>query len=506
MTKHPVILRGYQAAINDRAAEPVIVKRLDQEFIPAVLDGFRRKLSSAELGRLGGADTKGGHFRLFQPVHRTFNLLLLEAVCDRPGSSRLNPRDIASAGFVLRRVNSNGDQGWLLRDERVIGWGRIADPKLDPDPTHRKPRLDAGNLHINGKLARLNGALEPAAERVSRLFVAPPDVCAAAGRTLLYGLIPVTSSERSEKAEPVEIDPEIVAKVMPSFLLGPNNESWPDIGAASISPAQVNELIATEPNHPLSRLMQHLRLIHFGWRAFDPVDGALILPLLNEVTLRFPDQHTETLGVFLHTLTRRFVSREDGSSGSITPPNQWPQPSAELAARIRSAVAKSLEARLNEGVPNEQRFEDSEALYRIHSFIRVRCDAGCPPVLHWAAPTAPFSIVPWWESGGSPLHTISLPDFDRESIKKVKPNIAFKVPPRLAAMLNQKPDDFLKGKATLPGGGLTLGWICSFSIPIITLCAFIVLNLFLVLLHLAFQWLFYIKICLPFPKPQPSNS
>ena len=51
MVKHPVILRGYQAAINDRTAAPVLVQRFDQEFIPGLLDGFRRKLSAADLGQ-----------------------------------------------------------------------------------------------------------------------------------------------------------------------------------------------------------------------------------------------------------------------------------------------------------------------------------------------------------------------------------------------------------------------------------------------------------------------
>ena len=46
----------------------------------------------------------------------------------------------------------------------------------------------------------------------------------------------------------------------------------------------------------------------------------------------------------------------------------------------------------------------------------------------------------------------------------------------------------------------TLGWICSFSIPIITLCAFIVLSIFLSLFDLIFKWMAFIKICIPFPK------
>jgi hypothetical protein len=43
------------------------------------------------------------------------------------------------------------------------------------------------------------------------------------------------------------------------------------------------------------------------------------------------------------------------------------------------------------------------------------------------------------------------------------------------------------------------GMICGFSIPLITICAFIVLQIFLVLLHLAFFWLPFIRICIPFP-------
>jgi hypothetical protein len=502
MVRHPVNLRGYQAAINDRSAEPVIVQRLDQEFIPGLLDGLRRKLSPNELGRIQNGSSP---IRLFQPIHRAFNLVLLEAVCDRPGSPRLNPLDIASAGFVVRRVQTGGDEGWMLRDEQVVGWARPMEADLDPDPAYRKPRLNAGHAHINGQLARLHAALEPPAERVSRLFVAPPDVCAAARRTLLYGLIPVTSSERSEETPSVEIDSDIVRQTMPGFLAGPPFNTWPDLLGRTLSLASVNEAIASDPKASISRLMQDLRLMHFGWHAFDPTDGVAILPLLDKVTLNFADSNSETLGTFLARLVHRFVARDDGSEASLVMPSEWPQPEADLAAQLQIVVRQSLQARLAEGVPNEQRFEDATASYRIHAFIRVRPD-GCPPVLQWAPPSAPFQIVPWWESGAGLLHTISLPDFDRDTIKKVKPNIAFKVPPRLAALLTQKPDDFLNGKAQDPGSGLTLGWICSFSIPIITLCAFIVLNIFLALLHVVFWWLFYIKICLPFPKPQTSSS
>jgi len=50
------------------------------------------------------------------------------------------------------------------------------------------------------------------------------------------------------------------------------------------------------------------------------------------------------------------------------------------------------------------------------------------------------------------------------------------------------------------GSSVGIGWICSFSIPVITFCAFIVLNIFLSLFDLIFRWMMFIKICIPYPK------
>ena len=66
-------------------------------------------------------------------------------------------------------------------------------------------------------------------------------------------------------------------------------------------------------------------------------------------------------------------------------------------------------------------------------------------------------------------------------------------------LLLGNPKDLLEGKQS-GGGSFTVGWMCSFSLPIITICAFICLNIFLSLFDLIFRWMFFIKICIPFPK------
>lgn len=50
------------------------------------------------------------------------------------------------------------------------------------------------------------------------------------------------------------------------------------------------------------------------------------------------------------------------------------------------------------------------------------------------------------------------------------------------------------------GGGIDIGMICSLSIPIITICALILLFIFVLLFDLIFHWLPYFVLCFPVPK------
>jgi len=48
--------------------------------------------------------------------------------------------------------------------------------------------------------------------------------------------------------------------------------------------------------------------------------------------------------------------------------------------------------------------------------------------------------------------------------------------------------------------GASLGMICSLSIPIITICALIILIIMVTLLDLIFHWLPFFFFCFPLPK------
>jgi hypothetical protein len=96
---------------------------------------------------------------------------------------------------------------------------------------------------------------------------------------------------------------------------------------------------------------------------------------------------------------------------------------------------------------------------------------------------------------------IQMPELD-DAKRGMARGAAFAMPPKLAGLVNS-----LTGKQsvqdTIDGNqppGLQLGMICSFSIPIITICAMIILSVIINLLNIVFFWLPFVKICLPLPK------
>jgi hypothetical protein len=64
-----------------------------------------------------------------------------------------------------------------------------------------------------------------------------------------------------------------------------------------------------------------------------------------------------------------------------------------------------------------------------------------------------------------------------------------------------------KGPCTeTPEGGLEFGMICSLSIPIITICALLLLMIIVSLLNIIFSWLPYFLICFPLPGISAKNA
>ncbi|HSW14433.1 MAG TPA: hypothetical protein VLI06_16420, partial [Solimonas sp.] len=204
---HPVELTGLRTQPSRQLAAPLLVERRDQEFVAGLLADLALPQRHDEL-RSQAPRSQGSMLRLFQPVQRVFNMAVLEAWCDVPGTPRLDPAKIDSAGLVIRKLVDGQPRAWIKAGTRILGWEQV-DGEVDPAADKRAPALSLGDAATDRVLPsnRLRRAAGMAAllqhdaditEDVIPLFVAPPEVCSAAGRTLLFGNLPVTSGEQAE--------------------------------------------------------------------------------------------------------------------------------------------------------------------------------------------------------------------------------------------------------------------------------------------------------------------
>ena len=496
---HDVIVRP----LGGGDARTIIATSAAQNFVEALFEDLRADDWNARLAGMRGLRRgTDGRLELGLPIHRKFQIALFEIVCHQPGSPRLDPAKIASQGMVLRRWTSAGWTGWMKSGKSVSGWLPLADPEADPDPAQRAAAHSA-NAAARSLIAR-NKGLAPLPEDVIRLYLAPPDVCVACRRTILFGMVPVVSSERSDGPPPrldyaglpaadrAEMENHLseYLKARPPLDM-PNRGAvlMPDWKMLDIPPA--NDVDAGRL-HALGIFLQQM-LVELDY-ASGGAAATRLMGLLGQIRLPAGASSIDA-ATFVRQAAPVLIGREKNSAGHQMP-LAWPRVDSGLGAQLTAAALDCLTERHAQLSASPGKFDAAKDEYAVRAFIRLVGHDGCPDHLVWApAYSETFRVVPWWDGDG-PGTKISLPDLSQ--LGKVKPNVTFEMPPALANLLKGDMKKLKDGDGSTDG--LQLGWLCSFSIPIITLCAFIVLNIFLSLFDLIFQWMIMLKICIPIPK------
>ena len=527
--EHEVALHGAWGTGRNPGA--VIVECRDEDFLPALF----AKLSQGDPARVvAERRPKAGAapLRLFQPVHRVFNVVLAEAHCETFGEPRLDPAKIESAGMVVRRVSLDKKgrrthEGWLATEHGAAAWQPLtaAEQKRDPEPLRRARLRLTNNPEFDAEELRLTP--EPA-EHFASMFPAPPALTAKLGRTLLHGVLPVTSSARSGAApEPAEFDRTQWVSHLCRFLRAGTNAAPIRFPGGKITAASMDVPLAmpddksTPPISPLealnaARFVLLLRQLVQEFRILRPpaVNAAdAVIAELNKLTVALSGGGTAKAGNYARTAGAVLFEDDAGAPyfddgklpTEIAAPTGWPTLDEKAAGSLVDALI-ALSNKVREAVVapagSHGRFDEPGAHYFVRAFVRVKCADGCPPKLVWSEPGEDFEIAEWFASGPQPPPVVVLPDpFDKNFLKAAKPGVTFSIPPSLANFLNQDPKKILAGNAT-KGGGISIGFLCGFSIPIITICAIILLSIILSLLNFIFHWIPFVKVCIPIPKPR----
>ena len=465
---------------------------------------------------------------LYQPVQRLVHLALLQLACESPGMPRLDPTRVDSAGLVIRRVIRNGGvdnlsappSAWMKSTDGQFQWVALSklQERQDPDPT-RRPQLQSGQAALDTLLSQKVLATAQT-EVYTPAFVAPPNTCNQANTTFVYGVVPTASSDvtTNPPAAP-QYDPGILTSSLPTLLqAGSHSAPYADqtVNYLYMSDDYARSQSATS----FLTFSTTLRMMYTVFGAFQNTPQATAL--LNELN-NFSVHSLQTsngaqtlvpspMGAFYQSAATALIDYDPSSGGTvptITMPHAWDTFDSGSASTILGLITTLLQTRSVQVQTPMGRFQDASRLYRLRIFVRVKGHTpGCPTELVWSCYSDPFRIAAWHESGGRTTPPVPLPDpMDPAFRKSAAPNCSFAVPASLMNAMNSATLSGLSsGSGGSGGGGIQLNWICGFNIPLITICAFFVLNIFLTLLNIIFFWLPLIKICIPFPLPTPANS
>lgn len=149
--------------------------------------------------------------------------------------------------------------------------------------------------------------------------------------------------------------------------------------------------------------------------------------------------------------------------------------------------------------------ENQEVAFTLRCVYERPCDAPFPPRRWISHPTVSFQMAAFFdtEAPARPIR-IELPtDTSLAAMRKFQKGVGFVISNSLRnkmEMIVGKEKTLLKDGAVNGEGGWSLGMICSLSIPIITICAFILLFILVFVLNIIFWWIPLFRICLPIPK------
>ena len=475
------------------AYRPALVRINSDDF----MDQFAQMLATGAAGaaalwdaRPSAADAPKLPVR-YPSVHGSYALVCASLTCKVTGrpEKAVAPARGESVGFVLRRVGGGSEEGWF----------------------------PAGNGEGEWKPAE--GAVVGDGEEVIPLFPVP--VVGAARRRVWAGLVPTASRETYQPAPAAKTETPRKDGRLSELDSGPLEALAQTIAVPAAADPHHDAILAASNEAALQAALALADFINdyvlpTGGFAKEQIKAFLDSPELGKP---FRDAGLATAmknawarkGELLGTKKRADDYTSD--AGGLTLPVD-----PDALKRLRGTIATTLSELTTLGrvsprasnVPGpklDPAFDPkSPQQYTIRCvYSRTACPAA--PVV--SPQSAAFTIADIHDPG-APARTIRIPmpiDVSIAGLRSAKKNVGFVLSAALLAKVQslsgKKLKDIDDGNVS-DSGGVDLGEVCTFALPIITLCAMIVLYIFVALLNIVFFWMPLLKICLPIPKPKAS--
>lgn len=437
---------------------------------------FRASLAKTPAGRTT--------LKMFQPVHGCFYLTTASLCCRVPGfpDREVRAGEGESVFFVLRKKVNGVEHAWNV-SETKRGWQPLAgSPAVIAKDEERLPLFQT----------------------------------TAQGRNVFFGYVPASSQDTyaaavtlpvkySDDPRLYELDARFIAPLDNDVLFGTSAVPAAEPVARRISVYLLLDLLEyfqtylpdvarslTDNTVVVTGAQLQLKtyLVNKSFTASSLKMGAALAKIAaNQATLNEPgDQDVSALGftvdynLNLHPLT--------GMESDLRP-----KVKAALFEVPQTALAPV-------ALPKLATDADAGDRYVLrYAYERAQCD---PAHVYVSRPTAPFELAPFFDPDAPGRNIrVGLPvDVSIAGLRKFKKNVGFIISKELQEKLKSfegQEEKVLDKEASDSGLSVDIGFICSFSLPIITLCAFILLMIIVILLNFVFWWIPLLKICFPIP-------
>ena len=544
---HPIVLRTPFYATQD-AHGPLLHRYLDEQFVARFRDDAGRARVSAlqATQRWRQEDRFSRHDDLPSlrlPVHRCFYLLSCEVACDTPGQPALATNRISSAGFVIRRGRPGvQEQIWRLRADQPQGWQNLkpAGGSLEPDEYR----------YLLGKgLVEKRVPAPPYSGEQTYPLHAMTVKHEGRSRTILYGYVPLGGAMNlpmgpDKSRAQGDADTAIATAELKKELYWPFGEaqySKTRIGSnglprtesrSSVETWRIETGLQVDDGRPTVAMLDLLTVLINRYRlgdqqrSGDDIDDEALMNLLGSIGFldrrpHFPDtlhpasniddiprrdslldylRHNQNQLVDWLSTTepdRELTPAQHIANRLPNAPSRWLYIHEAQATLLRDLLAKRLKTALQQQVsdlPVPRYRQARDDVYFIRAFVRHVDVRGCETIT-WGAPSQAFRIVAPFDPEASRPHLIQLPDLNDLKRGAAK-GVAFLAPRKLAEQIDVISPDMDLAPRKGPGK-MGLDWIYSFSIPVVTICAMILLMIIVKLLDFFLHWMPWVIVRIP---------
>jgi hypothetical protein len=463
---------------------PAILEFKSDDFMNDFFAAASSKQPGAFAAVVAAPPSADQDLKLYQPVHGRFYLVCGSLCCRTPGlpSREVRRADKESAFFVLRRVIHNAEYAWLGGGSQP-GWKAVGPgPRRVLDGEERQP-------------------LTP--------------TTAANGRDIFFGYLPLVSLDTYDVPAS-----EITAN---GNALDPRAE---ELKGRFIDPLSSPPTVLQNVNDAGRRLSVSVYLLLDFWEYLDQYLPDVAAALRDNPSATFPgDQAKADLMAFLKgqalkgALTLAAALGQAGKQQATLNQTGGVQDTGlgnlgfDSNYDLQNAHIDTggLLARVSAALPPERppvtlpKFDSASGTRYVLRCVyeRPQCH---PPVRVVGLPSRPFSVARFFDPD-APARPVRIPlptDVSLAGMRKFKKSVGFLISKALHNKMEGitgKVKSLIKDDSpSVSDGSGDFAYVCSFSIQIIFIVAFILLLMFVIILNFAFFWLAFFKICLPVPK------